>query len=74
MKKLKTFTVKGMASLSREEMAFISGGSNERYYTSCTMENIGQNCVYNGRNGVCDYTQTLTSSGSVLYYDTFCKV
>jgi len=74
MKKLKSFSVKSMASLSREEMAYISGGLSDRYYTSCTMENKGQKCVKDGKYGVCDYTVTSSSNGEVLYYDTFCKV
>lgn len=74
MKKLKSFSVKSMASLSREEMAYICGGSSDRYHTSCTMQNIGEKCTYEGKNGVCDYTETRNSSGKVLYYDTFCDV
>lgn len=74
MKKLKSFSIKSMASLSREEMARISGGSDDRYYTSCTMDNVGEYCVYGGKSGVCDYYETRNSSGKVLYYDTFCKV
>lgn len=74
MKKLKSFTVKNMSALSREEMMYINGGSNDRYYTSCTLKNAGEMCIYEGRTGTCDYTITTSSSGEVLYYDTFCKV
>lgn len=74
MKKLKSFTVKSMASLSREEMAYINGGSSDRYHTSCDMKNVGEKCIYDGRYGTCDYTTTSSSTGEVLYYDTFCKV
>lgn len=74
MKRLKPIKVKSMNSLSREEMALITGGVNERYYTSCTMLNKGEKCIYEGRYGVCDYTETRDSSGKVLYYDTFCKI
>ncbi|MCM1372051.1 MAG: hypothetical protein NC113_05095 [Bacteroides sp.] len=73
MKKLKSFSVKSMAALSREEMAYISGGSDDRYYVSCSMDNVGKNCLYEGKSGTCDYTVTLSSSGKVLYYDTFCS-
>lgn len=52
MKKFKSFSIKSMASLSREEMARISGGSDDRYYTSCTMDNVGDYCVYGGKSGV----------------------
>jgi hypothetical protein len=74
MKKLKSFSVKSMAALSREEMAYISGGLSDRYYTYCTLENAGEKCIYEGRTGVCDYTKTISSDGNVEYYDTFCKV
>lgn len=74
MKKLKSFSDKSMASLSREEMAYINGGVNDRYYTSCSLSNVGKKCVYEGKEGVCSYTKTLSSTGEVLYYDTFCKV
>ncbi len=74
MKKFKSFSVKSMASLSHEEMAYINGGSDDRYYTSCNMDNAGAKCIYDGRHGTCDYTITYSSSGKVLYYDTFCKV
>ena len=74
MKKLKSFSVKSMVSLSREEMARLTGGADERYHTSCTMSNIAEKCIYEGKEGVCDYTMTTDSSGNVLYYDTFCNV
>lgn len=74
MKKLKSYSVKSMASLSREEMAYIYGGSDDRIYTSCSMQNIGEKCIYAGKVGFCDYTETRDSYGYVLYYDLFCKV
>lgn len=74
MKKLKSFCVKSITLLSSEEMTSINGGSDDRYYTSCTMENIGEKCVYGGKSGVCDYYEARDSSGKVMYYDTFCKV
>lgn len=74
MKKLKPFSVKSITLLSSEEMTCINGGSDDRYYTSCSMENIGQKCVYGEKSGVCDYYETRDSSGNVLYYDTYCKV
>lgn len=74
MKKFNVFSVKSIATLSNKELSLICGGSNERYHTECTMKNIGSKCISNDRYGICDYTQTLDSSGKVLYYDTFCKV
>ena len=74
MKRLKPIKVKSMSSLSREQMALITGGVDDRFYTSCTVQNAGQKCIYEGQNGVCDYTEPRSSTGEVLYYDTFCKV
>lgn len=74
MKRLKPIKVKSISSLSREQMALITGGVDDRFYTSCTVQNAGQKCIYEGQNGVCDYTETRSSTGEVLYYDTFCKV
>lgn len=48
MKKLKPFSVKSMASLSREEMALINGGEFLSYY--CYYE--GQKCVVEADGGV----------------------
>ncbi len=40
----------------------------------CTMANVSEKCLYQEKEGYCDYTVTLSSSGAVLYYDTFCNV
>lgn len=73
MKKIKSFTIKSISSLSNEEMHFIHGGSDERYYTECTWENLGSKCIYENSVGVCDYTY-VAPNGDPSYYDTFCKV
>jgi hypothetical protein len=74
MKKIKPFFVKSMSSLTNEEMHCISGGQKDRFYTSCTLANVGEKCVYQEKEGHCYYTAAYNTSGEVIYYDTFCKV
>lgn len=74
MKKVRPFYVKSASSLTNQEMHCIRGGQNDRYYLSCTMANVSEKCLYQEKEGYCDYTVTLSSSGAVLYYDTFCNV
>ena len=74
MRKIKPFSVRDIATLSREDMQKVSGGTNDRYYTSCSPLNYGASCIYEQKTGICEYTVTYDSNGNVEYYDTFCKV
>ncbi|MCM1372047.1 MAG: hypothetical protein NC113_05075 [Bacteroides sp.] len=76
MKKLKSFSVKSMAALSREEMAQINGGDFTVY--DCNENNGGKTCAYafEGNSvilGSCYVSSTTTEDGFVYTYECVAK-
>ncbi len=71
MKKLKPFSVKNMATLSREAMANVNGGDFTVY--DCKEGNAGKYCAVSFQGlsiqlGICKYSSTTTPTGFVYSY------
>ncbi len=71
MKKLKPFSVKNMATLSREAMANVNGGDFTIY--DCKAGNYGKYCAISNQDwiihvGICTYTSTSLVTGFVYNY------